>query len=294
MKLRAFTVVWGGYVDFFERGCLASCLWPLNLQTLRHDADVWDIFTAAADVPRIEAVTAALRIPVQCHIVPTDRDPALVFKACLIEEMRRCVHHNQALLMAVPDSIFGDGTLETLLMLGQPKDVCIAVPHVRVEAEAFLETFDGAIPLDNPALVAASFAALHKTWVEADADRRSTNSFCSGVSWRALGRGLYSVSHRLPTAFLVKPLPSDIEFFVAQKYGGAYDHVWPSKLVKEQRHRVVGSSDAAFVAELTLAAENHPPERLVVPGEPDYFNWEHEHNVVNRNTVSIFRARDAS
>lgn len=291
MKFRICTIVYGArHYDWFVRGCIASLGWPRNRAALA-DCTAWDIYTMPDEFERAKEAVAPLGVPAVMHSLVIPGSPQQRLQDCLIRELQIGVKTGEAILLALPDFIFGDGTLEVLKTMGPGAGRCIAVPHVRVNAETFLPGFGGA--LTNPQLVARAWEHLHQTWTEAEASRPKTNSWRSGVSWRAVGPGLYAITHCLPSPFLVHATPQDIEWFKAEEFGGAWDHRWPAKLVETQRHRVIGGSDAAFIAELTLTAENHPSIKPANPADVDWYQGTLAHHLANRNMVSIWRAAHA-
>ena len=195
------------------------------------------------------------------------------------------------MFVAPPDTIFGNGTIAAICDVGRLPGICVAVPHVRVNA--------GALPAlagrewSNSELVDFAWQNLHRTWSDADARLGNTNSYLGGVSWHQLRKGLYAVTHRLPTCYLANIDASDVEWFGRQWETGTYDHTWPATLVKKQRQRVIASSDAAFIAELTRENENIPICQPTDPNEPDKFWRDLEHNFVARSQVTIFRGASA-
>lgn len=287
MRMRVFSLVWGSYIDWFEHALVKSLRWPRNLEALKAYADEWNIYTRPADIDRLRAIAEPLGIPLQFHPFDTKNSAGETLQPCLLDHMRNCLQTGHAMFIAPPDTIFGEGSVETICKLGSNHGVCIAVPHVRVNAGALGEIGDG--PVSNAKLVAFAWRNLHRTWADADAQLPNTNSYLGGVSWRRVSDDLYAVTHRLPTCYLANIDATDTEWFGRQYETGVFDHTWPEKLVKAQRHRTVGSSDAAFIVELTQENQNIPPLRASDPLCPDLYWRDLEHNFVNRNVVAIFR-----
>jgi hypothetical protein len=99
---------------------------------------------------------------------------------------------------------------------------------------------------------------------------------------------LYAVQHRIPTAYLARPVAADVAYFKQETDLGVWDHRWPEILVEAQRQRVVGSSDGAFVIELTPPAVNNPPLKRH-DGAVDDYRGQLRHHAVNRNMLAIWR-----
>jgi hypothetical protein len=205
----------------------------------------------------------------------------------MFEELERCIAEDASLLFVPPDTIFGDGTIPNLISLGDFPRVCVSVGSVRVLPQ-ILDAVS--VPLENAQLVRLAWEHLHSTWVEAEMGREIVNSWRGGVAWKKLGEGMYAVQHRLPSPWLVNPMPSDVSWLRAKGSIGAWDHEWPAKLVNEGRQRLVGSSDIAFMVEITPAEESNCPTAPANPEEPDSFHLDNSHNHVNRNTVALYRA----
>lgn len=293
--VRLFSIVFNEpYLTWFEQACVRSLLWPQNAAALRQ-AIGWDIWTTQVDAGRVRAAAAQLGVPLEVH----DELPAASWAdkeqlkpglhRALTAEMARCADKHQAFLWIAPDSVFGDGSCASIMALGAAPNVCVALSPMRVNAEGFIEAMgDGA--RDNPALVKLAFERMHRGFAEADATLADVNSMESGVSWRRIGEGLYAITHRKHSAYLLQPTASDAKWFGDMKKFGAYDHSFPQRLVNEQRQRVVGSSDAAFVAELTPAASHRANLVARDPLEPDRFHQNLAHHAANRNVLAIWRA----
>lgn len=292
MKIRLFTLAWGApYCDWFENALTKSLLWPKNLAALREHAIEWNLYTKEADREHLRAIAERVGIPLQFHPFDVKDSSGETLQPALLDHLRNCAQTGAAMLMAPPDTVFGDGSIAAICEIGKQPGVCVAVPHVRVNAGVLPQL--GTSEWSNAKLVDFCFNALHPTWRDAEATLPNTNSFLGGVSWRRLRQGLYAVTHRLPTCYLANVNASDVEWFARQFETGTFDHTWPSKLVKEQRHRTIASSDAAFICELTRENENIPVLQPNDPNEPDKFWRDLEHNYAGRNVVAIFRGESA-
>jgi hypothetical protein len=297
--LRIFSVVYGEkFCDLFERIALRSLMQPLNAMVA--SAAHWSIYTMEQDAARLRAMVPGAEITT---FIATDKTtgeqvasvPAgtAIAHGCLLHEIRRCLAEQATMIMAPPDTFWGDGSLVNLVAVAGDNNLnCIAAPHPRVNREDFLAALpDG--PIGNAELVRLSLAHLHRSWREADAARLDTNTFFTGTSIQALPTSNhYAVRHRLPTCYLARFTEDDFKFFNGKLpvEGGPWDHWWPALLVRQERHRCIGSSDAFFVAELTAADAGVPPTVAQVEGQSDRYCRGELHNQVNRNFVSIWRA----
>lgn len=285
-NVRMFTLVWGErYLDWFEQACVASLCWPKNAEALKKHVVGWDIATRECDAARAGDIASKLGVAVTIRHIAEDNMPiGAKLQFYLVDEMKLCLERDEAMLLCPPDKIFGDGAINGLFSQG---DLCIAVPHVRVLPDIIQ---DIATPKSNAELVGLAWRHLHRSWREADASKEMVNCNVGGVAWREISPGLIAVQHRLPTCFLASFQEDDVAWFMSQVFVGAWDHLWPAKLVAEQRQRVLASSDAAFMAEITPEFDNIPACAPIDPSEPDKYWGQHAHHWANRNIVSIFRA----
>ncbi len=292
MKMRMFSMCYGEpYSTWFENALIRSLMWPRNLEAVRRWCSEFNIYTRDQDRERLRTIAERLGVPLQFHPFDTKNSSGETLQPAMLDHLRNCEQTGVAMFMAPPDTIFGEGSIEAICELGQHPGLCVAAPHVRVNAGALGKLPDR--PVSNAELVDFAWENLHKTWADANAVLQNTNSVLGGVSWRELRKGLYAVTHRLPTCYLANVQASDVQWFAGQFETGTYDHTWPAKLVKEQRHRCIGSSDAAFMVELTREHENVPPVHPADPNEPDKYFRDLEHNYVNRNVVAVFRGASA-
>ncbi len=204
----------------------------------------------------------------------------------LLNEMGACITYNCQSLTAPPDTIWGDGSITNMIEVGSQRDTVVFAAHARV-----LPTIIDHSPMkSNAGLVKLAWEHLHKTWKDAEVGLVKVNSYIGGVSWRYLDENLYSVCHRLPTPYLCNYTPEDLVYFKNQIHYGVLDHSWPAEcLIHTERMRLMGSSDGAFMVEITEAANNIPPVEHYHPDEADHFWRNLKHNKVNRMFSVIFR-----
>lgn len=259
-ELRICTLVYGErHLGWLKR--TSVCLtWPRNRKAL--DGALWRIYTTKDSEARAREILAPIGLELEVEIV-TPAGSGECLNQCLANEVRLSV--GTSLLIAPPDMIFGEGTIETMARL----DGCVTVPHPRVVAETFPELTE---PTSNARLVSLTMEHMHDSF-------RVDFSASTGFAWREIGPKLYGVTAKIPTPHFVRPRVEDLEYL---KNPGDWDHVWPEFLVKEQRQRIVGSSDAAFMVELTPARHHR---RF-----PQEAQFNREHHKVNSNVVTIWRA----
>lgn len=288
MGLQIFTAVWGeAHVEIFRRSCLKSLAFKKNKKDLLEAKPEWNIFTDPKFFEYLKSIIDQVipEFPV-INLVSTEelRDYTDPIQSAVIRIIKKCIVREEKLLMAPPDTIFGDGTIRGLLAAGREKFTCVVVPHPRV----LPAIMDDLPACTNPQLVTKAWKYLHRAWSEAETGHKRQNSYIGGVKWSEIEPKLYEVTHRLPTIYLAEFTEEDLMYFKAQGSFGGWDHTWPGDvLIHRGRQRYVGSSDACFIVEITEADKNVPP--IFRGGHPDDFWKNHAHNSANKQIVSIFR-----
>lgn len=293
--MRIMTAVWGeNHLNWFERSCVASLKW--NEEALK-DA-TWTIFTKREDVKTATTLAGKVNVAKIEYVELPDsvegNSPQMGahLLSCLNYMMNVCIKENSKLLMAPPDTVFSQGSIHALRVAGRQKSTCVAVPHARVNPSVFGQIKE--TPLSGAELVSLAMKHGHKAWLEAEMGHPKQNSYVGGVAWQRIGEKIISVQHRLPTVYLCEFIPSDLEYFSRAHDGlpptfGVWDHVWPTKLIGEGRQRMIGSSDAVCILEVTKNDLNVPPEHPMSPDEPDAYWRKIAHNLVNRQYLYIMR-----
>ena len=229
--VRLFTIVWGTpYLNWFENACAKSLCWPRNREALQR-VEACDLWITPEDSTEVSRIAGRLGISLVMH---ADLDaktlkPNLI--GSLIRQMDLCIARGAAFIWAFPDSIFGDGSIASLLEIGAPARVCVAAAPLRV-LDTILCELDS--PRDNSALVRLGFEHMHPLFREAMIGT-STNSFTTGISWREIRKGLYALQYRAYNAWLMTPEKKDADWFRKNSKFGYYDSRFPESLVQEQR-----------------------------------------------------------
>lgn len=290
-QVRLFTIAFGErYLDWFRDACVRSLCWPRNRAALIERVAAWDIWTTEADAQMARDIASSLGVPVEIHTGVTRDRTTLV--GALIGEMQLCCETGAGFLFAAPDTVFGDGSARSFLEIGAAPGTCIAAVPMRVASEGFIEAM-GEGPLSNAQLVRLGMERMHASVKHSNAALPQTNSRTSGLSWRRIDEHLYAVTYRLPSTYLMQPNAHDVKWFRERPKFGNYDHGFPRTLVEKERQRVIGSSDAAFIAELTPADVANVPLFDTDPKEPDKYVPEGKyllHHAVNRNVAVIWRS----
>lgn len=305
MNFHVVSIFFGAhYVELFKNACFRSLNWPLNQSALA--GHKWHVYTKPEHCETVKKLFEGKPYELVLHTigesmrvagvgtVPTKQcDDGIILLNCLRNEIGNCIQTGSKVLFAPPDTIFGDGTVSNLLTLGQAPGTCVAVAHPRVlpgilEEIEVLGATRGAV--SNAQLVTLSLNHAHDSWKFAEVGHEKSNSYVGGISWRRLSNGLISVTHRLPTAYLCDFNQSDWSWWWGMVSFGAFDHTWPGEqLVRQERLRYAGSSDACFICEVTDWDKNVPPEvNTAVPKDDSYWG-DRVHHSMNRQFNVMFR-----
>lgn len=296
MNIEIMTIAWGEkHLEMWRNSCLKSLSFPKNKRALCGRNVVWNFFTEDKYFDHVErCIDASLpEVTVKCRSKTDLRNYIDPVQAAAILLIENCIKKEKRLIMAPPDTIWGDGSVEGIVKVGRERGTCVVVPHIRVLPSIMSE---GITPyLSNAELVALAFKKdengkyeyMHRSWTDAEVGHPLQNSFVGGVDWQKIDEGLYEVRHRLPTVYLADFLEEDLNYFKSAISFGGWDHTWPGDvLMRKGRQRFVGSSDIAFMAEITEMDKNVPP---LWQGSPDDFWRHHYHNEHNKMVSAVFR-----
>lgn len=305
MKIQMLTIAYGAYHVELFRKCVRSLAFKKNRTAIYANHATWNIVTDPEyfeDITRyMDAYFPELKIALRS--IEEFRDYCDPLQSVLLWQIKRCIESGQKLLLAPPDTFWGDGSISGILNIGQDEGTCVMVPHVRVNPSILKEEHLSP-SVSNAELVAltwrkdefGNFINLHRSWSEAEAGHEHQNTFASGVSWKQVDDDLYEIIHRLPTPYLMHFNPKDYDYFEASPGFGNIDHTWPGDiLIEHDRQKYVGASDLAFMVEITENNKNIPPPDWVKKGTPDKF-WREMtrdsmkiHNKFNKQISAIFR-----
>lgn len=303
-KFHLFTMVWGTHhLGLFKRSCFRSMNWPKNREAIT--GSTWNIFTKPEHFEELEqlfkdqpyklqlfAIGDSMRVS-GCGFVKTSQcDQGVISLNGLRDQIQYSIQHKSKMLLAPPDTIFGDGSVRSMLEIGTQPGTCVAVVHPRVLPTILddIETIGATRgSMSNAQMVTLAIKHAHSSWTAAEFNSPICNSYIGGISWRKIGAGVVSVTHRLPTVYLADFNGTDWDFFWSQVSWGGWDHRWPAEnLIRQERMRLIGSSDAAFICEITDWDKNVPPKHDHHPKDDSYWN-DHYHNGINRQFSVIFR-----
>lgn len=301
-SLQLLTIVYGEqYVKLFEKCCLRSLSLFHNSKSLFKAKATWNIFTNYEDMEHIRNLFDQNLSTIKVNIQGMDQlrkytDPV---QSALVWQIDQCLKTNDLFLMAPPDTFFSDKTIENLLKVQSKKGECVAVAHPRVHESFLNETLSA----NNEYLVQSAMKHAHRSWTDAEKHHEFNTTYMGGIEWQEIQSGLYAISHRLPTVYLIDFLPEDLEYFKLCISSGDFDHIWPSTLLTKKddkrniiindRYKLIGSSDIAFICEITDKEKNIPPYESFFPKDGSFWRDKQipqAHNQINNMFQVIFRA----
>jgi len=310
--VRAFSCFWGDkhVKEIFPEVLVRSLCWPLNKAALQ--GSTWEIWTKEKDF----AVVADIAKDVGMDIVLNDATPFidklhthyLSDSGVMMNQMwklfiKKCLDLGARGLTLPPDTIFGGESIPNILMAGEQPDSVVFVLHMRVlphitgALDKLRNRFGPLASVSNAKLVTLALQNAHRSWVEAEAGGDRINSFVGGIHWKTRASGLVAAQHHLMTPYLINFTKVDYDFFNRETKPpewpvvyGTIDHTYPATCVFPlTRARVLGSSDDAFMAEVTEPESNVPPLDGYSKNEPDKF-WRNElHNLIFKQFVVSIR-----
>lgn len=295
--LHIFTPAWGSKHLALMRSALGrSLLWPKNYDTVREAK--WHLVSVPQDAEAVKALAHELLPHAEVDICVDPRvmqasDHGLSLALDLMKVMDICIKDNAPMLMATPDFVYGDGTIRAMMEIADQPGTVAGMAHIRV-LPGFLAhigfNVTGKIPT-NAQLMNIAFKNCHGTWQDTQCGADPTMSYHCGVSWKWLNENTAAVQHHMPSPFLVNFISKDKDVWRngGEPGFGFWDHDWPAFLLNDQRLRWIGSSDAAFMAEVTEPMANLGKMLPRNPLDPDAFFKDSYHCRIQRQFVSIFR-----
>lgn len=299
-RLHVFTPVWNPhFTNLFEKALGLSLSWPRNRASVENC--IWTIATDSESAAVGLKETAQRILPnceVRIQIEPrfSERDAPIgaLKMQCLLKSIRQCLDEKTPMLMSTPDFIWADGSIANMLAeayVSEGQSLCVSIAHMRC-LPGLMDCLRGDWRMHHN-LVGLGLEFAHDSWVRCNVGLDPNGIYHSGLSWRVVGGGLITVQHQMPSPFLVNFTESDLAEFqrwkgVTPPAFGEWDHNWPTKLIKEERLRYIGSSDVAFMVEVTESDKNVPPLNPAKTPHDSFFRTE-EHLRYQKQFISVFR-----
>ncbi len=294
--LHIFTPAWGQkHISLMSHALGRSFHWKKNYAEVERAK--WHLVSTPEDAPAVLALAKEILPDATVDILVDPRltqhsNPGFALALAVMKAMDACLADGSPMLMATPDFVYGNGTIRAMMDIADRPGVCAGMAHIRVKP-SYLNAIDNSIsPVpSNAQLMHMAFAHAHDTWRDVQCGADPTMSYHCGVTWKWIGCGLAAVQHHMPSPFLVNFLPKDAELWQNKSDPGFgfWDHDWPTFLLRDERMRWIGSSDAAFMAEVTDPLANLAKLLPRNPIDPDAFFKDAYHCKIQRQFVTIFR-----
>ena len=285
-KIIIATIVYGEYVELFEKACMRSLAQEGNVPSLvlngfkvKHV-----IYTVDENLLELKEVVGRCGLAGVDYCFDTmatvDEDFSVNNTQFLKNVVQTGVNEDSRVLFINPDFFFGDGSISNLVGMYFEGHMCIAGAHMRVIDTEFLQLLEyNNETISNPKLVDLAMDCPHKSWSEADISVDSNNSYDGGTPIQQVNHNLWVTTHFVPTVFLADFIATDVDRI--QDFGH-WDHLWPIKLMSEKRYKLIGSSTLFFAVELTKYFNNVPKLNPKMLGNDKYHSTR-EHSNINRN-----------
>ena len=303
--MRIFCPVWGNkHINLLKNALGKSLSWPRNAKAIT--GCEWNIITSSQqEASQIANIIQGFGIDSQAQIIVIPQldnpntDKGMILIVPLRETIQACLKDKKPMLMATPDFIYGDGTIDAFKAIAKEEGSCASIAHLRVIPSIFeslkdLEKRRGTP--SNAQLMGKAFIHSHISW--SDSDHRL---YKSGLrKWKVSEDKIafesyptYAVQHFMPSPFFCNFLSQDLDSFNKWVDGrppgfGLFDHWWPTDLIEQGRLKFIGSSDIACMVEITDVNANVPPiNELNDP--PNGFMHTKLHNNIQKQFISCFR-----
>ena len=284
-RLKIFTPCWGKkHISLFRRCLGLSLSWPRNNASIKNAE--WVIACeseedASAIFPIVKLISPFCSMIAYIHPEISKVDSGMALIDSLVLTIKSCHQEGIPLLMATPDFIFGEGTIDAFKEVGSEAGSCVSIAHMRVLPQ-ILDCLKQPIP--NASLITLGLKYAHVTFSECN-----ERFHYGGVRKTEISSKVYAIEHHMPSPFFCNFTQNDIDSFTSIQHGklpgfGAWDHTWPTHLLNEGRLRLIGSSDAAMMLEVTDPDKNVPPI-----DDRQHFVNKHLHNRIQKQFISVFR-----
>ncbi len=293
-----FCPVWGDkHLGLLKNALGRSLSWPSNRDAVFNSR--WMVVTdgpasgeAAKKIIQEFCPSADIRIFEKPIIRMPGTDTGVVLMNVLFEVVQECIEQKMPMLMATPDFIYGNGTIDAFKRVASEPGTCAAIAHMRVLPSAIAEFWVNPLP-SNAYLVSIGLNNSHQSWQMSENTASPSGCYRSGIRWERLSEKVLTVQHVMPSPFFVNFYPEDLPFFKTWHDNrppgfGSWDHKWPKQLIAQGRLRLIGSSDAAVMIEITDQGANIPPINPENVGKA-FFNID-SHNKVQKQFISVFRS----
>jgi hypothetical protein len=291
------TLAWGEYIDWYFSFSLPALMNSSNIGALIRDGfDVRIVLQTTKDKNYIMKKYINDidfdNIPIEVNEYSKEQCSSAKEANVqhVVDLMRRCVEEKAMFYHSPPDNIMGNGSLYNAVTSSFGKNKCFASAYGRTS----LDIIDEITPypkegIKNDKMVRLCMKFATNELKSANEDL-SKNTTYLGISYRELSKGLYAISHSLPSAYLVFPIKEDYEYFEKVQDYNMWDRGWLEILIKTNRLKISGSSDLFFCFELTPNSSIESPRLRDGLRYNDKIVNPEFHNKVSNMFTSIWRS----
>ncbi|MQF67084.1 hypothetical protein FIM07_01410 [SAR202 cluster bacterium AD-802-F09_MRT_200m] len=264
-KIIFHCLAWGRFLDWFFSYTVPSLLQDGNIPALARDGYEFKlyIYTHPEEFEEItekyDSCLTRLKDYLPIEIVSLRELKAgwltgHYWQSALIDQIKRCISEDATMFLTPPDTVFGNWSVSNAVKIVQGKNVCLAAAHARVKQESFIASNSATdlkkmdLKIENDELVDLAFEHGHE-YLLGFLDDVDSNMTHGGISIRRINETTYSVVHNGPTPYLANFVKDDLKYF--ESSGSSWDNRWPRLLLRQNRLKVVGSSDSFFCVEIT-------------------------------------------
>ncbi len=300
IPIRILSPVWGEkHLELFENALCRSLKWPKNRDAVQNVdwvfiTDSQAMLKRCAILARDVAPHAKVEGLISEDLGKPNINNGHVLLKGVLQVIEKCLLDKLPLLMATPDFIFGNGTIQAFKEAGLTAGTCVSIPNMRVLPRVLTELTNQAP--SNAELVSIGLKHPHAAWTNSQRGVDPGMTFGGGVSWFDLDKNVIGVRHWLPSPFYVNFLKEDLDYFKSDKteyphHFMLWDHAWPSKLIDGGRVRYIGSSDGALMIEVTEEQDNVPPWNPKDKTNNDEYFKTSLHNIVQKQFIYTLRSQ---
>lgn len=301
VSLDLSTLFWGEkHTEMFANVLIPSLCAPLNREALQKKNARLRVWCEEKNFSYVARIVQELGINLELNAadqfledLPTKylNDSGIMMNKMFMISAKKSHAAGVPTLQVPVDSYFGGESIANIIQAGEQPGTVVFVIHLRVKPSIRIDLpTKGSVGNARLVSLAVTDKHAHKCFTEAEFGGERINTEVGGIFWKKRPSGIYAVQHFLPTPYLINWTKQDIDFFCRENPPGHWppvygesDHLWPGVCVyPQERARVLGSSDDAFIVELTDEGSNVPPLQHYDRSFPDKFWRDSVHNKVNK------------
>lgn len=290
-----FTYVWGSFVLYYDKVLMRSLFQSGNIPALLQQGYLIElrVYTQESDQLVVEAIIEKYqdtlpesgKVGLQVSLKSFRSPLKFSLDNAFFETMQLCVQSNAYFFSAFPDCFFGNHSMSNAVALAMGRNLCVLGLPFRVDDKKFLNAIQqDSNEISNRKLVGLALKHPFKTILESFIGADVNASYFTGMTIQPITSDMFAVTFRIPSMHLASFTESDLNYFSKHTYENL-DHGWPTLLLKQERCKIVGSSELFFLAEVTQENTHYTPVLNHVYGNDSYLGYSLPliHTELNRN-----------